>query len=464
MTVVTVANPQAGPQGASVAVGNLPAGTTLSAAGGQIVYDTAYAQDGGTYGVKFVSTANNSCSITVPFQVSHAKYATEFQFTTPTAVPSADVTIASLRRTTGVLSRCVFKTTQELQIQSLSGGASVSIKLSVPLNTKYTLSWLVERGTATVAPFDGKVTCRLRTYPAGVETQTAAPAAALSTVVNLGNIDDFFSMAYGVLTALVTPLTLGFGLARGEDNRTTELPAFTPPSNQAPTHTLTASQTVTGTTATIVDTVADDGTVVTATWALFSTTSGSAPSISTSNSTLNQASVTSTGNITSLTAGTHVFKNTAVDNNGASSVGTHTVYVQAATVYPNAQISNTGGWTTQDGTGTLYAVLADNSDATYAVSTSAADCVMVIGVNPISAGDDTITVRCRVDPSDTSGQPGTFKAKLFGGTTLITSVGATWTLDTNWANKTLALSVSENATAATFRNDLRIELTANPSS
>ncbi len=146
-----------------------------------------------------------------------------------------------------------------------------------------------------------------------------------------------------------------------------------------------------------------------------------------------------------------------IDSSSLTFLGPHIVSVASAR--PAAIVSNPGAWADVGGAGGIAQALADESDATYAISPAtpngAAFTVNLNGV--LQAGPVTDSFRAR---SDSAGVTMTIVADLFMGTTLIAT--RSFVLTTSFADYSFTTDTAET-NAITSRTDLRLRYTATQS-
>lgn len=329
---------------------------------------------------------------------------------------------------------------------------------SVSAGTFYYWDVTAVVGTATAAPYNGSVTVTVYNS-AGTQlgTNTLTTAAIGTAAVTMADV--------GANSSATPGYSVGFDYVRMENDRTTPFGFPATGANAAPTVTPGSAQTVTGTTASLSGSAtAAAGTMSSAVWSLLSTTAGSNPTVgSTTNTGGGTATITAAASVTGLAAkSTNVFRLTATDNGNpaATTTGDVTVYVSGTPVAPNRVISNAGGWVAVNAASLDVAVnKATDTDTSYIETPATPSAASVIlGVEPIALGDETITVRLRYQGTGTF----TCTPKLYSGSTLITTAATPITLTSAFANYPIPLSPSENANVAN-RNDIRVELVATQS-
>lgn len=289
---------------------------------------------------------------------------------------------------------------------------------SLSLNTWY--RWDISKIIAASA---GKATLTVNTLD-----QTTNPFGVMGYTNNNTGTTTIASMVIGKPTTGSTWDTLYIDDVRATDTTSNVFSPYVPPSNVAPTVSISPSTyTATlGSPISVTGVASDtDGTIASRTWTCTSFP-GSAPTLS--------GASTSTVTFTPATAGVYTLSFTATDNTGASPAApaTATVYVPAANVTVNANPSNTGTWTGS------YTDLADNSDSTFVQSTGSGTDTFVF--NPATPSTTAyITVRAAyVDAG------ATINWSLLQGSTTIAS-GTISGLTATPANYTLTLTSGQVA-------------------
>lgn len=126
-----------------------------------------------------------------------------------------------------------------------------------------------------------------------------------------------------------------------------------------------------------------------------------------------------------------------------------------STATPSGTVSNAGAWAATSGT--VHGVLSDSSDASYVENPgSVTSETVVVSMTPLTTGNISVKVRCRLKPGETAG---TFKAEVRQGASVIATFNINPT-STSFADYTYALTTGEQA-AVTDRTALRVALIAN---
>lgn len=446
-----------GADGTTMTAANTGAQQVTATGGGGGLYKTAAAYPGVATGWRMTAAAANNGvlrfmmpSTTVP------TYSYRVNIATPSVTPNADETIwkGSVSGTGGIF--YVRYTVAGNIVLVSNTSVSYTLVAAAPLSTKYDITLLITVNTTTAA--SGSFTANV--YTPGTTTKVAGPVT--SSTANFG-LNPIGLIDVGPTTAETVSNYVDIGAVGYEAGSTTEIPPYTTAANVAPTVNPGATQTVAGTTVSLSGSATDsDGTMSSAVWSLLSTTAGTNPTVgSTTNTGGGTATITAAASGTGLiTKSTNVFRLTTTDNSGAVTTGDVTVYVSGTPVAANRVISNAGAWGAV-GAATLDAAVnkATDTDTTY-IETPATpvSASVILGLEPIALGDETITIRMRYVGT------GTFTCipKLYSGSTLITTAATPITLTSAFANYPIPLRPSENANVAN-RNDIRVELVATQS-
>lgn len=247
MGTQTVVDFRKGPQGGAVALADMPAGTlSVQTNGGVSQYDAAYkggaGSGGSNYGVKFVSASGAVDIIDgIPFTNSLDEMV-EYVFTTPDVAPSADLTLAYIKNSSGaVVFRVYYSPTKEIYMGGISGGGTLSMKLNAPFATQYILDVHLVVGTATVSPFNGAATAQLLLASDRSIQHTGGAGTRSATNMNLGTLA-LATTRIGIVSAVTPAITMGMALVRIENDQSTFFTTYTPPANVPPTVAAIANQ------------------------------------------------------------------------------------------------------------------------------------------------------------------------------------------------------------------------------
>ena len=451
---------EAGTVGSSAATGSTGAGNNAIAAIGTapVITSTSGEVISGTKSAKCSAAAGAASAVNMPVTMTtDGGFYVEYTITAEQMASTADELLVTVRSSAGVRSSFLLRgSDKKISVGNAAGGYVWTTPSAISAAGTYVFESLISTGTTTT---DGKVKVWITKKADG--TFAAGMTAGVETVgQNMGAGQSLSNFYAGAISTTNTPARAPIVDNMYATDSYTRTGPVAAPANTAPTVSPGSAQTVTAATASLSGTATDTGSLVSATWALQSTTATSAPSVSATSSTgAGSSNMTATASVTGLTAGTHVFRLTASDGS-LTGYGDVTIYVPAATVGPNRVISNAGAWVAVNAASLVAAVdkTADDDSSYIETPASPSGAEITFGVDPVSAGDETVPFRARYTGTGTF----TCTPSLYSGTTLITTAAAPITLTNAFANYSVALTSGENA-AISNRNDVRVRLVATQS-
>lgn len=413
MTLTTFAF-DAGPEGAALTTGNVPANqVTLN--GGTAVYAAAAAVRG-AFGARITNVAGQQAVVRLTLNASNNQLSYSGWHRIPTGTAN-EYEIVTFRHTSGTVS--LIKRTAAGDVEFWRTSAAFQGTL---LTNAQATAGAYFRITTVINSTTGAFT--VKAYNTG-GTQVGSTVTGTAT---LGSTNPFTHVQVG--TGGTAAKTVDVDHVQVDDGSSTEIPL---PSNAAPSLSLTGNQNVAaGATVTATATASDsDGSIASYAWTVLSSGSSSTP-------TLTGAS-TSTVTFTAPAAGNLVTLQCVVtDNEGATTTATTEVRVPTGADGAPLPLAGTGAtWTNVGGAASEGLALSDASDTTYMESPtwSGTASARRFRLQPMTARTALSLV---VRDSLSSAGTGTLLARLFEGATQRQQ----WTLDasTTITDRTLTLT------------------------